>query len=96
MGFYMIMDQMTVWGAGKTLKDARDEACTWLVGDNNDQGISEDELDKMIIYEHESKNGQNGVFIYEVDDCWDDRYEGFDGDQLYEFYWAQEDAQYNR
>ena len=93
--FYLIMDQMTCWGAGQTVAEAKEDACQWLCGENDLsswQGISLDELEDMIVTEHESRNGAAGVFVYEVSDFdWPDNADSLDGDLWCDFYWAQEE-----
>ena len=74
------------------MAEAKADACQWLYGAAGQQGIELAELEKMIIDEYESRNGADGVFVYEVSDFdWPDDAESLDGDLWCDFYWAQEE-----
>lgn len=91
--FYIIMDQMTVWGAGVTLDAAYEDAAQWLENpETGFQGCSVEQVEAMEILEHESKNGADGIFVYEITDFeWPENAAELDGDGWMEFYWKQEE-----
>lgn len=83
---YIVMGQLTAWGVGKTEFDAIAEASQWLCDENGVQGISSDQVREMLISEHESRNGADGVFVAELDVDWSDEFDQLDGDQLAAMY----------
>lgn len=87
------MDQMTVWGAGETLDQAYEDASQWLENpDTGFQGCNVEQVQSMEISMHESRNGGNGVFVYEITDFdWPENAELLDGDGWLEFYKEQEE-----
>ncbi|WP_420588266.1 hypothetical protein [Bacterioplanoides sp.] len=90
--FFIVMDQMTVWGAGQTRESAIKDAAQWLTDpETGDQGCSEKYVESIECSEQESRNGGEGVFIYEVTDFdWPENAESLDGDQWCEYYYKQE------
>ena len=83
---YIVMNQTTAWGAGKTEKDAIAEAAKWLCDEDGTQGVTVKQVEKMLISEYESRNGDDGVFIGEVDAEWSDEVDQMDGDELAAMY----------
>lgn len=87
---YLVADQITSWGAGRTRDEAIDDAAQWLCGTHDDnygrQGISAAEVEEMIISEYESRNGATGVYIIEFASEWPENAEQMDGDQWLRLY----------
>ncbi|MFG1487629.1 hypothetical protein ABMA58_00095 [Oceanospirillum sp. HFRX-1_2] len=90
---YIVMSQTVAWGAGKTKQEAIAEASQWLCDENGVQGITVEQVEKMLISEHESRNGADGVFIGEVEAEWSDEIEQMDGDQLAVMYIDSQDEE---
>jgi hypothetical protein len=86
---YLIADQITSWGAGKTCDEAIAEAAQWLCDpESGQQGITAEQVESMIIDEHQSRNGESGVYVIKYKAEWPENAESMDGDSWLRHYYA--------
>ena len=71
--FYLIMDQQDCWAAGKTKAAAWKELSEYM--ENSVRALKAKEIE-----EHESRNGTEGFFVYEVTKvAWPENADQLDG-----------------
>ena len=84
---YLVMDQLAVWGVGQTVGECIKDATHWIINPETGQpDLATDQLEAMIISEHDSRNGKNGFFIDSFEADCPDNVSELDSDQLYELY----------
>jgi len=83
---YLIADRMTSWGAGQTKEAAMEDAAQWLCDTDGKQGLSVEDVEDMIISEHEVRNGSDGVYLIEYQAEWPENASSMDGDAWLQHY----------
>jgi len=91
--FFIVMDEHTAWGAGRTEQDAIADSVEWI--ENNANGTpctSAEHVRAMLIEEREVNNGAAGFHLYEVTAFpYPDDASTLDGDDWMRFKYNQDD-----
>ena len=89
--FYMVMNNDAVWGAGRTIEEAKVEACTWIEDADGRQGVTMGWLHDRLVTEREfDRDPADKFFIFPVS-CvdFDDDIKEIDTDKLMDVYYIQ-------